>query len=315
MIGFDGSHDSATAIARAGELLSCPRRAGGPYLDRPVPTASPLRPRRYARNDRGGSKGGRCSRPRARGSTCSRGGPARNSSWLRSAVADTPRAGQPLAIAQPSCDRGRLSRRGGGRARPVTGGVDAARERFAGLGQSSTRTGSDRPGRCIGTDRRPDRVSPSTARRMPSEPSTWAAPYSHLDRRSWPTSGNLGWCVRLPTCQASAGPCSGWPRSWTRSQSSRRPRSLRRVPLALSATGSHAGSRAFRPKGRSGAGYSTWRKKTRRAAIVVGCRGLTGISAALGSVSQGVVHHSERPVLLVPTSPSTGPTPHHVADS
>jgi nucleotide-binding universal stress UspA family protein len=36
------------------------------------------------------------------------------------------------------------------------------------------------------------------------------------------------------------------------------------------------------------------------AAIVIGSRGLTGISAALGSVSNGVVHHSRRPVLVVP---------------
>ena len=36
------------------------------------------------------------------------------------------------------------------------------------------------------------------------------------------------------------------------------------------------------------------------AAIVVGSRGLTGISAALGSVSNGVVHNSRRPVLVVP---------------
>ncbi len=36
------------------------------------------------------------------------------------------------------------------------------------------------------------------------------------------------------------------------------------------------------------------------AAIVVGSRGLTGISAALGSVSQAVIHHARRPVLLVP---------------
>jgi nucleotide-binding universal stress UspA family protein len=35
-------------------------------------------------------------------------------------------------------------------------------------------------------------------------------------------------------------------------------------------------------------------------AIVVGSRGLTGISAALGSVSNGVVHHSRGPVLVVP---------------
>lgn len=34
--------------------------------------------------------------------------------------------------------------------------------------------------------------------------------------------------------------------------------------------------------------------------IVVGSRGLTGLSAALGSVSSGVVHHSRRPVLVVP---------------
>jgi nucleotide-binding universal stress UspA family protein len=38
------------------------------------------------------------------------------------------------------------------------------------------------------------------------------------------------------------------------------------------------------------------------AAIAVGSRGLTGISAALGSVSNGVVHHSRRPVLVVPPS-------------
>jgi nucleotide-binding universal stress UspA family protein len=36
------------------------------------------------------------------------------------------------------------------------------------------------------------------------------------------------------------------------------------------------------------------------AAIVVGSRGLTGLSAALGSLSNGVVHHSHRPVLVVP---------------
>lgn len=36
------------------------------------------------------------------------------------------------------------------------------------------------------------------------------------------------------------------------------------------------------------------------AALVLGSRGLTGISAVLGSVSHGVVHHSQRPVLLVP---------------
>lgn len=35
-------------------------------------------------------------------------------------------------------------------------------------------------------------------------------------------------------------------------------------------------------------------------AIVVGSRGLTGISAALGSVSNGLVHNSRRPVLIVP---------------
>jgi nucleotide-binding universal stress UspA family protein len=42
----------------------------------------------------------------------------------------------------------------------------------------------------------------------------------------------------------------------------------------------------------------------RAAAIVVGSRGLTGISRALGSVSNGVVHHSRRPVLVVPGRPT-----------
>jgi nucleotide-binding universal stress UspA family protein len=35
-------------------------------------------------------------------------------------------------------------------------------------------------------------------------------------------------------------------------------------------------------------------------AIVIGSRGLTGVSAALGSVSNGCVHNSRRPVLVVP---------------
>jgi nucleotide-binding universal stress UspA family protein len=38
--------------------------------------------------------------------------------------------------------------------------------------------------------------------------------------------------------------------------------------------------------------------------IVVGSRGLTGISAALGSVSNAIVHHSRRPVLVVPPNRS-----------
>ena len=35
-------------------------------------------------------------------------------------------------------------------------------------------------------------------------------------------------------------------------------------------------------------------------ALVLGARGLTGLSRVLGSVSNGVVHHSKRPVLVVP---------------
>jgi nucleotide-binding universal stress UspA family protein len=35
-------------------------------------------------------------------------------------------------------------------------------------------------------------------------------------------------------------------------------------------------------------------------AIVLGSQGLTGLSAALGSVSNGVVHHAKHPVLVVP---------------
>jgi len=42
------------------------------------------------------------------------------------------------------------------------------------------------------------------------------------------------------------------------------------------------------------------------AATVVGSRGLSGISAALGSVSNSVVHHSRRPVLVVPDEEAEG---------
>ena len=35
-------------------------------------------------------------------------------------------------------------------------------------------------------------------------------------------------------------------------------------------------------------------------AVVMGSRGLSGVSRVLGSVSTGVVHHCERPVLVVP---------------
>ena len=57
------------------------------------------------------------------------------------------------------------------------------------------------------------------------------------------------------------------------------------------------------------AGGPVWRSVLDAAAehdcagVVVGLRGLTGISAALGSVSNGVVHHSRRPVLVVPPAP------------
>ena len=43
------------------------------------------------------------------------------------------------------------------------------------------------------------------------------------------------------------------------------------------------------------------------AAIVLGSRGLGGLFAALGSVSNGVVHHSRRPVLVVPAEAAAQP--------
>lgn len=39
--------------------------------------------------------------------------------------------------------------------------------------------------------------------------------------------------------------------------------------------------------------------------IVLGARGLTGVSAALGSVSDAVVHNAQQPVLVVPTARAT----------
>jgi nucleotide-binding universal stress UspA family protein len=43
------------------------------------------------------------------------------------------------------------------------------------------------------------------------------------------------------------------------------------------------------------------------AAIVVGTRGLTGVHSALGSVSGAVVHHAERPVLVIHRPNDNGP--------
>lgn len=39
--------------------------------------------------------------------------------------------------------------------------------------------------------------------------------------------------------------------------------------------------------------------------VVLGSRGMTGLSAVLGSVSHGVLHHSRRPVLIVPPPPGS----------
>ena len=53
-----------------------------------------------------------------------------------------------------------------------------------------------------------------------------------------------------------------------------------------------------------GPGWMAVREAANRhecAAIVIGSRGLTGVSAALGSVSNGCVHNSHRPVLVVPS--------------
>ena len=41
--------------------------------------------------------------------------------------------------------------------------------------------------------------------------------------------------------------------------------------------------------------------------VVLGSRGLSGISSALGSVSYGVVHHARRPVLVVPDTADRAP--------
>jgi nucleotide-binding universal stress UspA family protein len=64
------------------------------------------------------------------------------------------------------------------------------------------------------------------------------------------------------------------------------------------------------------AGSSVWRAvldtadEENAAVTVIGSRGLTGISAALGSVSYGVVHHSVTPVLVV-TAATEGDAGNH----
>jgi nucleotide-binding universal stress UspA family protein len=53
-------------------------------------------------------------------------------------------------------------------------------------------------------------------------------------------------------------------------------------------------------------GASTWESLLELAeaedadAIVVGTRGRTGVGSLIGSVSDGLVHHSDRPVVVVP---------------
>ena len=70
----------------------------------------------------------------------------------------------------------------------------------------------------------------------------------------------------------------------------------------------------FAPRGLSkSAPESIWRTvldtgdEHRSAAIVLGSRGLGGLFAALGSVSNGVVHHSRRPVFVVAAEAAAQP--------
>jgi nucleotide-binding universal stress UspA family protein len=45
-------------------------------------------------------------------------------------------------------------------------------------------------------------------------------------------------------------------------------------------------------------------RRTEAGAVVLGSRGLTGVrSILLGSVSRGVLHHADRPVVVVPSPP------------
>jgi nucleotide-binding universal stress UspA family protein len=71
------------------------------------------------------------------------------------------------------------------------------------------------------------------------------------------------------------------------------------VALA-NACGWHASPRTHRSYGGEGFELAQLAEETRPAAVVVGARGLGGVRAVLGSVSDMVVHYSPVPVLVVP---------------
>jgi nucleotide-binding universal stress UspA family protein len=79
---------------------------------------------------------------------------------------------------------------------------------------------------------------------------------------------------------------------------------------ALSELGVEATSTAVRSEWNTWSSIVDFADRSDAALVVVGSRGLSGVkSALLGSVSNGVVHHCRRPVLVVHPGETTVPDP------
>ena len=72
------------------------------------------------------------------------------------------------------------------------------------------------------------------------------------------------------------------------------------APRLIRAEGDECSSGGVRFDGPIWRGLIDAANDRQASAIVIGARGLTGIANALGSVASAIVHHSPRPVLVVP---------------
>ena len=314
MIGFDGSHDSATAIARAGELLSCPRAL--------VVHIWTGLSRLLLRSDLGGmpetiaeaaKEVDAADRERAE-ALAAKGAQLATAAGFEAQWRIRPEQSNPwrsLSLAATELDSRAV----------VVGARGQSRVASMLLGSVSQGLANHAPA--------PVLIVPAAASAPTDGPLVFAVDGSENAERAIDVGCALlaprpavvahvwqSWVVRTPAyVPGVSGTVLGMAKELDEIAIEQATEIVTKGAARAERHGFACRQQSLQTERPLWRGILDVAEENEAAAIVVGCRGLTGISAALGSVSQGVVHHSERPVLLVPTSPSTGPTPHHVADS